>query len=238
MTREDFAIAEPLFRRAIELDPDFAMPHMGLAYVRLWTALFHWTGKPADALTEGVASARTALALNPLASGAHSTLGVLLSFTGKLDEALAASRKAIEIDPSGAIGYACLGVVHMYRSEPGPGIRAIETAIRLSPNDMNLHHWLAALSGLHYQARNYAKAAEIAQIAVQRAPQSALGWRPLASALGQLGRLDEAGEALAQFLALSPGFSSEQAARATSVVRDEAAFQHYLEGLRKAGWTG
>jgi tetratricopeptide (TPR) repeat protein len=94
---------------------------------------------------------------------------------------------------------------------------------------------------LHYQARNYAKAAEIAQVAVQRAPQSPLGWRVLASALGQLGRLgrlDEAREALAQFLALSPEFSSEQAARATSVVRDEAEFQHNLEGLRMAGWTG
>jgi adenylate cyclase len=238
MTREDFAIAEPLFRRAIELDSDFAPPHIGLAYVRLWTAFFHWTDKPADALAEGVASAGTALTLDPLASSAHSALGVLLSVTGRLDEALAASRRAIELNPSGAIGYASLGVVHMYRGEPEPGIRAIETAIRLSPSDMNLHLWLSALSGLHYQTRNYAKAAEIGQIAVQRAPQSPLGWRPLASALGQLERLDEAREALTQLLALSPGLSSEQAMRATSVVRDEAVFQHYLDGLRMAGWTG
>ena len=58
-------------------------------------------------------------------------------------------------------------------------------------------------------------------------------WSP-----GVLGQLDEAREALAQFLALSPEFSSEQALRASTGFRDEAAIQHYLEGLRKAGWQG
>jgi hypothetical protein len=54
--------------------------------------------------------------------------------------------------------------------------------------------------------------------------------------LGQLGRLDEARDALAQFLKLSPGLSTEQAMRASVPFRDEALFQHFLQGLRKAGW--
>ena len=162
----------------------------------------------------------------------------ICSASGKLDEAVVVSRKAIELNPSNALGYTCLGVAHYFRGEPEPGIRAIEMAVRLSPNDVLLHTWVSALAGLHILARNYAKAAECAQLAVQRGPQFSPGWRGLASALGQLGRLEEAREALAQFLLLSPGLCSEQAVRASTGFRDEAVFQHYLEGLRKAGWKG
>jgi uncharacterized protein YecE (DUF72 family) len=50
--------------------------------------------------------------------------------------------------------------------------------------------------------------------------------------------LDEAREALEQFLARMPGFTSEQEVRSLLPFRDEAVFQHWLEGLRKAGWEG
>jgi hypothetical protein len=50
--------------------------------------------------------------------------------------------------------------------------------------------------------------------------------------------MDEARAALGQFLTLMPGYTTEQAARASVGFRDEAVFQHYLEGLRKAGWQG
>ena len=124
----------------------------------------------------------------------------------------------------------CLG-------EPEAAIKAIETAIRISPNDVVLPVWLSLLSMGHYLARNYEKAAEVASLGVQRGPSYSLGRRCLANALRQLGRLDEASEALEQFLARMPGFTSEKSARLGGF-RDEAVFQHWLEGLRKAGWKG
>lgn len=87
-------------------------------------------------------------------------------------------------------------------------------------------------------ARNYEKATAVASLAVQLGPSYSFGWRSLANALGQLGRLDEAREALEQFLARMPGFTSEQEVRSLLPFRDEAVFQHWLEGLRKAGWEG
>jgi adenylate cyclase len=237
-TREDFAIAMPLFRRAAELDPEFALPHVGLTMIRLFEAVFHWAAKPADALADSLASARAALALDALDSLAHACLGTSLSLTGKHDDAVAACRRAIELNPSNVLAYVCLATAHVQRGEPEAGIRAAETAVRLGPNDMWLQLSVYLLSSLHYLARDYAKAAEAAKLAVQCAPQYPLAWRGLANALGQLGRLDEAREALTQFLLLAPNYTSEQAVRATVTFRDEAVFQHYLEGLRKAGWTG
>jgi adenylate cyclase len=238
MTREDFAIAVPLYRRAAQLDPNLAQPHMGLAAIRLYEGLFLWTDSPTETFAEGLESAHAALAADALDSHSHMILGALLAVTGKHDEALVVCRKAIELNPSSALAYSALWTAHLYRGEPEQGMRAIETAIRLSPNDMAMHIWLATLASLHYGARNYPKAAEVARLAVQRAPQYPLGWRVLANALGQLGELDEARDALARYLALSPGFTNEQAARASTGFRDETVFQHYLEGLRKAGWKG
>jgi hypothetical protein len=60
----------------------------------------------------------------------------------------------------------------------------------------------------------------------------------LANALGQTGRIDESRQALARFLEMVPGYTSETVARETAPFRDEAEFQHYLEGLRKSGWIG
>ena len=236
-TREDFAAAIPLFRRSLELDASQAMPHAGIAMVRLCEAFFFWTEKPRDVLAEAMTSARAALAADPHESVAYAALGFVLAVTGRHGEALAMCSKGIELNPSVAFGYHVLCFTRICLGEPEAAIKAIETAIRISPNDVALPVWLSLLSTSHYLARNYEKAAEVASFGVQRGPSYSLGWRSLASALGQLGRLDEAREALEQFLARTPGFTSEEAAR-LGTFRDEAVFQHWLEGLRKAGWEG
>ncbi len=204
--------------------------------VRLCEAFFLWTEKPRDALAEAMTSARAALAADPLESLAYAALGFVLALTGKHDEALAMCSKGIELNPSYPFGYQALCVTRLYLGEPEAAIEAIETAIRISPNDVVLPVWLSLLSAGHYLARNYEKAAEVASLGVQRGPNYSLGWRCLAGALGQLGRLDEAREALEQFLARTPGFTSQTAR--LGAFRDEAVFQHWLEGLRKAGWEG
>lgn len=237
-TREDFAAAEPLFLRSMQLDPNLAQPHTALAMLRQKEAAYLWTAKPAEARGESMMSARAALAADGLDSAAHAQLGITLAFIGKHDDALAIGNKSVELNPSNAVGYWGLGLTYMLRGEPEQGIRVIETAIRISPNDVLLPLWLTTLSTVHYLAFGYERSAEVARLAVQRAPHYPLGWRSLANALGQLGRLDEAREALAQFITLMPSYTTEQAARAAVGFRDEPVFQHYLEGVRKAGWKG
>ena len=128
---------------------------------------------------------------------------------------------------------------YAFRGEPEPGLRAIRTGDPPQPQRYGICTFWVCVACLVSTTwhRNYAKAAEIARLAVQRGPR----FRRLAHpcrALGQLGDLDEAREALARFLVLPPDFANEQAMRASTAFRDEALFQHFLEGLRKAGWTG
>ena len=236
--REDFAAAVPLFQRAAQLDPNFAGPHSGLAAVRMSEAWLLWAENPSEALVEAKSNALAALAVDPLDSSAYTVLGLALVKTGKHDEALAMCRKSIEHNPSYANGYSALASAHMFRGEPELGIAAIETALRISPNDAALQANLSLLSFGHYLARNYERAAEVARLAVLHDPNFPIAWRCLANALGQLGSLDEAREALGECLTLLPNFSTEQGARVSMGFRDEVVFQHWLEGLRKAGWKG
>lgn len=147
-------------------------------------------------------------------------------------------RSCIEYNLSYAGGYAALGTTHLFRGEFVHGIEAIETALRISPNDSMLKNHLSLLSLGHYLARNYEKSAEVAKLTVLRDPKFPPGWRCLAIALGQMGSIEDASAALAQCMELVPGFTSEAVARASLGFRDEVLFQHWLEGLRKAGWQG
>jgi len=237
LTREDFAAAEPFFLRAIELDAGLAPPLTGIAWLRTFEGFFLWS-PPATAFGEAAKRAQAALAIDPMDASACGMLGVIVSLTGKLDEALALCRRGIELNPSSSIAHQALAATHLFRGEALEGMKAGESAIRVSPNDVLLHMFLGTLSANHYMAGNYEQAVQIARLAVQRAPHYPIGWRGLANALGQLGRGDEAREALAQFLNLMPGYATEAAARKSVGFRDEALLQRYLEGLRKAGWKG
>jgi adenylate cyclase len=237
ITREDFATSERFFHRAIELDPGMAPPFSDMAFVRACEGFFMWRN-PASAFGDAAKYARTALDLDPMESMACAVLAAVLGFTGALDEAVALGRKSIALNPSNPSAYFALCTVHLWRGEAKEGIEVGESSIRISPNDTLLHMFLGVLSGNYYIARNYAQSLHIARLAVQRAPHYPPGWRTLANALAQLGRIDEARQALADFLKLMPGFTSEATARASLGFRDEALLQHYLEGLRKAGWQG
>ena len=59
----------------------------------------------------------------------------------------------------------------------------------------------------------------------------------LISALGHLGKIDEAQPALKELLLHNPNFSV-QFALDFSPWPDDVYFHHMIDGLRKAGWEG
>jgi protein kinase/serine/threonine-protein kinase len=92
----DTAIA--LYRRALALDPEFALAWAGLANaLGLRVASFR---RGDAALGEAIAAAQRALALDPALSEAHKALGIAHMPTGRLRAALAATLRAVELQPS------------------------------------------------------------------------------------------------------------------------------------------
>ncbi|MDP6427388.1 MAG: adenylate/guanylate cyclase domain-containing protein [Rhodospirillales bacterium] len=236
-TKEGFAAAIPLFEQAAALDPTFVQPLVGIAAVRIIEALLTWADNPPAALAEAHRMAEAAMAIDDLDPWSHGIMAYSLSYMDQSENAVVAARRAIELNPSFTLAHHALGVAHMFNGDAMDAVAAVETALRISPNDMWTPMWLGTLSASYNLAHDYKTALEIAKRGLQKAPKYPILLRCLANALGQLGRTGEAAEALARFLEVSPDYT-EETARFSVHFKDEEVFQHYLEGLRKAGWQG
>ena len=88
-----------------------------------------------------------------------------------------------------------------------------------------------------YFCREYAAAVEAARRAIRSFPDYSAPYRWLAAALGQLGRSEDAKEALERAIAVTPASFDMVVRRRSPWMRPED-HAHLLEGLRKAGWQG
>jgi adenylate cyclase len=165
---------------------------------------------------------------------AHSCLCFALFARGDHRGALAEAERALALSPNLASGYFQRGTVLIYSGRPQEGLKDLQTSLRLEPCGSNLatslHH---VVMGLYFSLA-YDNAVEAAQYLVRSFPEYPPGYRWLAAAFGQLGCVDGAKDALEKAMAI---------ARAP-FVREPGPWDrpedhdHFLEGLRKAGWEG
>lgn len=128
-----------------------------------------------------------------------------------------------------------MGAALMFSGRPKEALAALETSIRLDPHGSLLAHRLLHMTIAHYFARESEAAAEAARNALRSHPGFALPHRWLAAALGQLGRVKEAKEALDKASGIAPTAFEMYVRNRPPWMRPED-HGHMLEGLRKAGW--
>jgi adenylate cyclase len=234
---EDNLLAEKFFQRAIDLDPLFAGGYTGLALAlnQAW-GLFH-TRSYTEGQSAEEAAARRAVALDGGDAEARSRLSFALIWRGDNQGARAEAERALSICPNLASAHGALGVALTYSARPKDGLAALETCIRLDPRQPNLRGRLSQVVMALYFCREYAAAVDAAQQAIRSFPNYLSLYRWLAAALGQLGRNEEAEEALEQVIAVTPESFDMVVRKRWPWMRPED-HAHYVEGLRKAGWTG
>jgi TolB-like protein/DNA-binding winged helix-turn-helix (wHTH) protein/tetratricopeptide (TPR) repeat protein len=122
-------------RKAIELDPDLAEPHVLLAevYQKQW----QWSDAEAEF--------KRALELNSNDAGAHVGYAKWLLCQGRTDEALAWVQRARELDPLGGAGVTPLGAVAITNGFILFYARRYDEAIRELRND-DPGHWYLGLA--------------------------------------------------------------------------------------------
>jgi adenylate cyclase len=234
---EDNSVAEKFFQRAIDLDPLFAGGYTGLAFAlnQAW-GLFH-TRSYTEGQSAEEAAARRAVTLDGGDAEARSRLSFALIWRGDHQGARAEAERALAMCPNLASAHGALGVALAYSARPREGLAALETCIRLDPRQPNLSGRLSQAATAFYFCSEYAAAVEAAKRAIQSFPDRSVNYRWLAAALGQLGRSEEAKEALERAIGVEPGsFDMSVRHRAPWLRPEDHA--HMLEGLRKAGWQG
>jgi adenylate cyclase len=230
-TRESVAQAKAMYRRAIEIDGNFAAAHAGLALAAISDYSSGWTPDPAQALDEAETWARRALELNDQDPVSHMALGNALLWRRDHEGALAEFRRMIDLDPNFAQGHTATGMGLMYAGRSAEALQPIATAMRLDPHypPIVLHF----LAQANFSLGQHEIAAQLLRDRIARNPATESSRMLLAACYGHLGRLDDARSTWAEILEVNRDFSLMQRERVMPY-KDAADFQRIVEGLAKA----
>ncbi len=225
--------AEQLFEKAISLDPSFAPSFAELALSQFLAISLQWDpSRKAEFLDKGFSYARRAIALAPSLPLASLVLGDLYLRKPDYEAAVLWGRKAIELNPGDAESYAGFANILTFAGRAAEAIPQIERALRLDPNHPPVYDMF--IGRAHVFSSEYEKGIPFLRSCVERAPDFWPCRTHLAAALGQLGRIDEAHQALQAMLRLHPLASVHEYVQ-QSDFRAGPEYDRVLDGLRKAG---
>jgi adenylate cyclase len=140
--------------------------------------------------------------------------------------------KALSLNPNYARALNMRGTLHIYTGEPAKAIPLIERAMRLDPtfHQQGVHF----LGTAYFVAGDYERAAALLKDRIAINPTTDLSRAFLASALGHLGKLDEARDVWHELKRMNPRYSHvEHIGRLP--FRDPEDAERFTAGLRKAG---
>jgi len=222
----DTAAAEPLLRRAIDLDPTYAQAHAWLA-AAFWIRYFSETR--ASLLDESIELARRSVALDPNDAYCHSALGEAHLFRREFDEAGVSMERALALNPS------------------DPQVIAIHAhwLSRVGRSDEALSEYDLVLQRDPFPPSWYWEGRAIALFALRRYEQAIQSVRRmdrlyfwdyagLAGFFARLGRTAEARAAASEVLKMKPDFTI-RAMMLQEPWKNPADIEHEVDSLRKAG---
>jgi len=230
------------FHRAIVQDNTFVTAYLRLTAAYCESGQAYATRPLDDALRLAEVWVRQAARIDPQDPYVQIALGFVAHLSGRRDEAWECAMQALAISPHLAGAISLKGNILIFSGRPAEGREALLTAMQLDPRsspgaDSGRLNMLAIS---YYFEGDYAAAAEaarrtIARYPIARFPNNLMPYRWLAASLGQLGRTDEAREALHAAMTTDPKAFDRFVANRVPWHRPED-YEHMLDGLRKAGW--
>jgi len=230
--REMFNQSTACFRRAIELDPNYAAPYAGLGMAYMLDHQNHWGPDSETSLDRANRFVNQAIDQDDKDPFAH-YVGAMVAMWKKDYEgwALAADR-ALALNPNYAPAISVRGIVYIYTGEPAKAIPYIERAMRLDPAFQQ--QYLHFLGTAYFVAGDYETAAALFRDRISISPTTDLSRAFLVSALGHLSHLDEARRIWRELKEINPGYSYlDHVGRLP--FSDPSDAEKFTDGLRKAG---
>ncbi|MDQ3026789.1 MAG: winged helix-turn-helix domain-containing protein [Pseudomonadota bacterium] len=126
--------ARALYRRAVEIDPQFARAYAGLAMTHAIDPRLRGGAGSAASLERALQLAESARLIDPEIAEAQWVLGYVHAQARRHPQAIEALQRVIELNPSFADAYALMGGVYTYMGEPAKSIPLLRTAMRLDPD--------------------------------------------------------------------------------------------------------
>jgi serine/threonine-protein kinase len=179
----DWAGAEKEYKRALELNPNYATAHQWYGWYLLWAGRHE----------ASVQEMKRALELDPISADIHVDVATALLATHQPDEAMKYLQEALEMDPNFIEAHWNLGLAYQQKRQFDQSITELERARELSHDRADV---LSELGNAYVLAGNPAKAMDIAAKLEVMVKQSKASPYYLAMVLAALGEKDKALAAL------------------------------------------
>jgi adenylate cyclase len=220
-------------QQAVTLDPRYSRAWSLLAQTHGWDLLCLWASDLGKSLTELKRTADEALRLDGEDLMAHVALGYYAILTGQFDRARVLAQEAIRLNPGSPLAYGSLAWALAWSGSYEESLVAILRALELGPKEPLRFNFYTVVASCEYFLDHYTESLAAAERSLELNPNAVFPPALRIACLAELGRLEEAREALQTHLRARP-------AAAFANVRYLANSQdreRFLASLRKAGYS-
>jgi serine/threonine-protein kinase len=235
-TPESLAKVIESFQEATNLDPNYALPFVGIADFYNWASIYGMV-PPGEAYPKARGAALRALELAADLGEAYAALGLIASSQWDWAESERLYRKALELSPNYSLAHEWYGSMLVGTGRFEEGLKEARRAEELDPlsaRAMTLTAWSI------YQARHFNDALAKAQQIIHHDKNFPQGYFQLGNCLEQMGRPEEAVEALEKSIRLMPDSTLPQYALCFALVAAgrKGRAREVLNELKKSAENG
>jgi adenylate cyclase len=234
LTREDNAEALRLATESTRLNPGTTAGLNIAAFAHIYQAVYGWSASPGQSFVAAHEAARRAVAIDARDEVAQTALGSAEIFMGQHDSAVARLRDAVELNPNFTWAHGDLGLALTLAGQAEDAVGPFNEAVRLSPRDPFCFLWFYLLGLATFLSGRAGEALEYLERSVRLNPSIPGPYRVRAACLSELGRLEEARAALAEFLRFMPA-ATIASMRVQVPMKNPADFERYAGALRRIG---
>ena len=234
LTREDNAEALRLATESTRLNPTTTAGLNIAAFAHIYQAVYGWSTSPGESFAAAHEAARRAVAIDARDEVAQTALGSAEIFMGQHDSAVARLRDAVELNPNFTWAHGDLGLALTFAGQAEDAVAPFNEAVRLSPRDPFCFLWFYLLGLATFLVGRSDEALQHVERSLRLNPSIPGPYRVRAACLSELGRLEEARAALAEFLRFVPA-ATIASMRAQLPMKNPNDFERYAGALRRIG---